>query len=164
MRMRLRSRLARWSLTLAVVTSALLICAFVPVGEGADKKPSISVKANPPVGFSPLRTVVTAELKGGPNDYQDFYCASVEWDWGDDTRSQNNADCEPYEPGKSEIKRRYTMDHTFRASGGYVGDPGVRDPSASAPIQFRVKFLLKQKDKVVGSGQTIVELRGGLGH
>jgi hypothetical protein len=164
MRMRLRSRLARWSLTLAVVTSALLICAFVPVKEGADKKPSISVKANPPVGFSPLRTVVTAELKGGPNDYQDFYCASVEWDWGDDTRSQNNADCEPYEPGKSEIRRRYTMDHTFRASGSYVGEPGVRDPSSSTPIQFRVKFLLKQKDKVVGSGQTTVELRGGFGH
>lgn len=162
--MRLRSRLARWSLTLAVVTSGLLICAFVPVSGGADKKPSISVKANPPVGFSPLRTVVTAELKGGPNDYQDFYCASVEWDWGDDTRSQNNADCEPYEPGKSEIKRRYTMDHTFRASGAYVGDPGLRDPSQNTPIQFRVKFLLKQKDKVVGSGQTTVELRGGLGN
>jgi hypothetical protein len=166
MRMRLRSRLARWSLTLAVVTSALLISAFVPVsGVAADKKPSISLKANPPVGFSPLRVVVTAELKGGDNDYQDFYCASVEWDWGDDTRSQSNADCDPYEPGKSEIKRRYTMDHTFRASTiGYGAEPGVRDPSSSSPIQFRVKFLLKQKNKVVGSGQTMVEIRGGTGH
>ena len=161
--MRLRSRLARWSLALAVVTTALLMAAFAPVA-GADKKPSISVKANPPVGFSPLRTVVTAELKGGPNDYQDFYCASVEWDWGDDTRSQSNADCEPYEPGKSEIKRRYTMDHTFRANVGTYGEPGVRDPQSSAPIQFRVKFLLKQKDKVVGSGQTTIELRGGFEH
>jgi hypothetical protein len=161
MRMRLRSRLARWSLTLAVVTTALLISAFAPVGAGADKKPSISVKANPPVGFSPLRVVVTAELKGGANDYQDFYCASVEWDWGDDTRSENNADCEPYEPGKSEIKRRYSMDHTFRANtSAYGGDPR----ESAAPVQYRVKFLLKQKNKVVGSGQTMVELRGGFGH
>jgi hypothetical protein len=159
--MRLRSRLARWSLTLAVVTSALLISAFVPVSGGADKKPSISVKANPPVGFSPLRVVVTAELKGGDNDYQDFYCASVEWDWGDDTRSQNNADCDPYEPGKSEIKRRYTMDHTFRADPNRTfGDP----MAPTAPIQYRVKFLLKQKNKVVGSGQATVEIRGGSEH
>ncbi len=160
--MRLRSRLARWSLALAVVTSALLISAFVPVGAGvgAGKKPSISVKANPPVGFSPLRVVLTAELKGGDNDYQDFYCASVEWDWGDDTRSQSNADCEPYEAGKSEIKRRYAMDHTFRADR--IGDRPYGDPmSPPGPTQYRVKFLLKQKNKVVGSGQTTVEIRGG---
>ncbi len=72
-----------------------------------NKKPSISLRANPPVGFSPLRVVVTAEIKGGANDYEDFYCASVEWEWGDDTKSESKADCDPYEAGKSEIKRRF---------------------------------------------------------
>jgi hypothetical protein len=121
-----------------------------------NKKPSISVRANPTTGFAPLRVVVTAELKGGANDFEDFYCASVEWDWGDDTKSESKTDCDPYEPGKSEIKRRYTADHTFRSTN--------TDLRETVPIvQFRVRFLLKQKNKVVGSGQTTIELRQGVG-
>jgi hypothetical protein len=122
-----------------------------------NKKPSISVRANPPVGFSPLRVVVTAELKGGANDFEDFYCASVEWDWGDDTKSEVKADCDPYEAGKSEIKRRYVQEHTFRSYQNDIAGP------PTGPTQFRVKFLLKQKNKVVGSGQTTVEIRSGFG-
>ena len=36
-------------------------------------------------------------------------------------------------------------------------------PGASGPTQDRVKFSLKQKNKVVGSGRAMVELRSGLG-
>ena len=39
--------------------------------------------------------------------------------------------------------------------------PGSSNPTG--PTQYRVKFLLKQKNKVVGSGQTIVEIRSGIG-
>ena len=39
--------------------------------------------------------------------------------------------------------------------------PGGSNPTG--PIQYRVKFLLKQKNKVVGSGQTMVEIRSGIG-
>ena len=108
-------------LTTVVVTAATLAPApsvwLLQKPDRADqnKKPSISLRANPPVGFSPLRVVVTAELKGGANDYEDFYCASVEWDWGDDTKSESKADCDPYEAGKSEIKRRFVQEHTFRS-------------------------------------------------
>ena len=98
-------------------------------------------------------------MKGGSDDYQDFYCASVEWEWGDDTKSEVKADCDPYEVGKSEIKRRYVQEHTFRS---YSTDmPGGSNPTG--PMQYRVKFLLKQKNKVVGSGQTMVEIRSGIG-
>ena len=45
------------------------------------------------------------------------YCASVEWVWGDDTRSESKTDCEPYEAGRSEIKRRYTLDHIYQSAG-----------------------------------------------
>jgi len=155
--MRLRTSDTRLVAACTIAAAASVMSAFSPVEEPAgtqNKKPSITVKANPPVGFSPLRVVLTAELKGGANDYEDFYCASVEWDWGDDTRSENKADCEPYEPGKSEIKRRYAADHTFR-------NPSIDMTAPNGPLQFRVKFLLKQKNKVVGSGQTTVELRGG---
>ena len=112
----------------------------------AEKKPKISVKANPTMGMSPVRVVVTADITGGANDDADFYCAAVEWEWGDDTRSTNNADCDPYEAGKSEIKRRFTADHTYRTSG-----------------EYRVMFRLKKKDKVIGAGNASVKVRGGLG-
>ena len=107
-------------------------------------KPSISVKVSPITGFSPARMVLTADLKGGANDYEEFYCATIEWDWGDDTRSESKTDCEPYEAGKSEIKRHFTVDHTFNTAGNY-----------------RVEFRLKQKDKIVGRGSTDVQIRPG---
>src|SRR4051794_26821382 len=90
---------------------------------GPDKKdkPTIAVKVSPIVGFSPANMVLTADLKGGADDYQDFYCATVEWDWGDDTRSESKTDCEPYEAGKSEIKRHFTIEHTFNTAGGNGG-------------------------------------------
>ena len=38
------------------------------------------------------------------------------------------------------------------------------DPTGSQPPaqQYRVRFVLKQKDKTVGSGQTTVEVRSGM--
>jgi hypothetical protein len=108
-------------------------------------KPSISVKVTPVMAFSPARMVLTAELRGGADDYEDFYCASVEWDWGDDTRSESKTDCEPYEAGKSEIKRRFTIEHVFNTSG-----------------DFRVEFRLKQKNKIVGRGTADVKIRPGI--
>jgi hypothetical protein len=158
--MRLRFCTSRWSCLLAFVAAAGITSASSAAGPAAleqNKKPSISVRAVPPVGFSPLRVVVTAELKGGANDFEDFYCATVEWDWGDDTKSENKADCDPYEAGKSEIKRRYVMDHTYRSAA-----PDLSAQPAQA-VQYRIKFLLKQKNKVVGSGSTTVELRQGIG-
>jgi hypothetical protein len=157
--MRLRFCVSRWSLPLAIGGAAFLAASpsALPAELDQNKKPSISIRANPPVGFSPLRVVLTAELKGGASDYEDFYCATVEWDWDDGTKSETKADCDPYEAGKSEIKRRYIQDHTFRS---LTNDLSAQTP---APITYRVKFLLKQKNKVVGSGQTTVEIRHGIG-
>jgi opacity protein-like surface antigen len=126
------------SLTLALALS----------GSAADKdqKPKITVKANPTTGMAPARVVASADLNGGANDYEEFYCASVEWDWGDDTRSQTSADCDPYEAGKSEIKRRFTADHVYQTGGNY-----------------RIQFKLKKKDKSVAGAATSVQIRRGLG-
>lgn len=132
-----------------------LIAILSPPTAAQNKKPSLSLRANPPVGFSPLRVVVTAELKGGADDYEDFYCPSVEWEWGDDTKSETTADCDPYEAGKSEIKRRYVQEHIFRSESNDM--PG----SLPGPSQFRVKFTLKQKNRAVASGQTVIEIRTG---
>ena len=115
-------------------------------GSDKDKKPKISVKANPAMAISPARVVVSADINGGPDDYEDYYCAGVEWDWGDDTRSNNSADCDPYEAGKSQIKRRFTADHVYRISG-----------------EYRIQFRLKKKDKPIAAASTSVKIRPGLG-
>jgi hypothetical protein len=118
------------------------------IGVAKDDKPSISVKANPSTGFAPLRTVLTAEVKGGADDYEPFYCPTIEWDLGDGTKAEQQGDCDPYEAGKSTIKRRYVREQVF----DYAGDQG----------ELKVQFRLKQKNKVVGAGNTVVRVRPGL--
>lgn len=136
--------------TAAVFVSGIMVLGAAWQGraaagaEPAKAKPSVNVKATPVMGFSPARIVVTAEVRGG-EDAQDLYCAGQEWDWGDDTRSQNSSDCDPYEAGKSEIKRRFTFEHVFETAGDY-----------------RIQFSLKQKNKLVARGSTDVKIRPGI--
>jgi hypothetical protein len=132
------------SATLRCVFAVLACTTLIAARAVNDKKASISLKANPTIGFSPARVVVTAEVKGGANDAEELYCASVEWVWGDDTKSESKADCEPYEAGRSEIKRRYILDHVYQSGG-----------------QYRVEFYLKQKNKRVLGGQTTITVRPG---
>ena len=115
---------------------------------GADKvkRPKISVKASPAMAISPARVVASADITGGPDDFEEFYCASIEWEWGDDTKSTSSAACDPDEPGKSQIKRRFTADHVYRTSG-----------------EYRVVFRLKKKNKTVASATTSVRIRPGIG-
>jgi hypothetical protein len=114
--------------------------------EQGNKKPSLSLKASPAVSFAPARIVIVAEVKGGANDYEDFYCPSIEWEWGDLTTSTAEADCAPYEPGKSEIRRRYTVEHRYKNPGG-----------------FKIVLRLKKGNKVVATANTMVQVRAGLG-
>ena len=112
--------------------------------DNQDKKPSLSLKANPPVGFSPLHVRAAVDIRGGANDYAEFYCPSIEWDWGDGTVSENSSDCDPYEAGKSAIRRRFTADHVYYQSGA-----------------FRVAFRLKQKNRVVAMTSVNIQVRPG---
>src|SRR5215831_2384911 len=59
------------------------------------KRPQVHLKAQPVISVSPARVVLTAEIVGGPNDFEDFYCPSIEWDWGDGTQSESASDCAP---------------------------------------------------------------------
>jgi hypothetical protein len=128
-----------------------LCVAFLIPGDGlyareqAVKKPSLSLKATPSIAFAPARLTFLAEVKGGPEDFEEFYCPTVEWEWGDLTQSVAEADCEPYEAGKSVIKRRYTVQHQFKNPGG-----------------FKVVIRLKKGSKVIASANTSVTIRAGL--
>jgi len=135
------------------VTCLLLTAAVGAAPQKTDKdkdpkedarRPKLSLKAQPVIAMSPARIVLTAELQGGPNDFEEFYCATVEWDWGDGTHSESTADCEPFEAGKSEIKRRFTVEHVFRA--------GV----------YKVMFRLKRRDKALTAATVNIQVRPGL--
>jgi hypothetical protein len=108
------------------------------------KRPSLSLKATPGTGMVPARISATAEFKGGDDDFQDYYCPSIEWNWGDGTVSEASNDCDPYEAGVSQIRRRYTQSHTYKRPGS-----------------FRIIFRLKHRDRVLTSQTTIVRLLGG---
>jgi len=128
--------------------SALLVIpnALQAHEQGGNKKPSLSLKATPAVTFAPARIVVVAEVKGGADNNEEFYCPTVEWEWGDLTTSTAEADCEPYQAGTSQIKRRYTVEHQFRNPGS-----------------FRIRLNLKKGTKVIASANSLVQVRPGLG-
>jgi len=108
-----------------------------------NKRPKITLKAQPIISMAPSKVTLRAELVGGANDYEEFYCPTIEWDWDDGTMSESTSDCEPYQAGKSEIKRRFTVEHVFRA--GY----------------YHVAFRLKRRDKAVAAATTTVQVQGG---
>ena len=140
--------------TLAWATAACLLLPPALVGAADQKndkeqnqdarRPKVTLKAQPVIAMSPARIVLTAELQGGSNDFEDFYCPTVEWDWGDGTQSESTSDCVPYEPGKSEIKRRFTVEHVFRAGS------------------YRIIFKMKRSSRAVGLATVQIQVRPGL--
>lgn len=141
-------------LTPGVQTLCLACCAVLLApahaaragAQGDSRKPSLSLRATPSISFAPARIVVVAEVKGGSEDFEDFYCPTVEWEWGDGTTSTAEADCLPYEAGKSQIKRRYTMERQFRNEGG-----------------FRIQVRFKKGTRVTALAATSIQVRPGVG-
>ncbi len=111
-------------------------------------KPKAALRVNPAVIFPPARVVATAELTEGADDFQDYYCPKIEWIWGDGTQSESGEDCDPYEAGKSEIRRRYSADHNYRG-----------DPMAGA-ASYDVVFRMKQGSKTVLSLRQTIKVQG----
>ena len=135
-------------LTVAVLATSMAAGGSVNAGQRSadeNKKPSLAFKATPPVGFAPLKVRAVVDVKGGANDYADFYCATVEWDWADGTTSGSSEDCQPYEAGKSTIQRKFTAEHTFREGGDY-----------------ELAFRLKQKNRIVGYSKVTVRVKSGI--
>lgn len=127
--------------------SVLLLFQASPLhaDQGGSKKPSLSLKASPSVSFAPARVVFVGELKGGDDNSEELYCPTVEWEWGDETFSNAEADCVPYEAGKSTIKRRFSIEHRFQNSG-----------------TFRVVLRLKKGTRVIATANVTLQVRPGL--
>ena len=132
----------------SLACGALLLFPSSPLQarEQGGKKASLSLKASPSVSFAPARIVVLGEVKGGDNNLEELYCPTVEWEWGDGTVSTAEADCTPFEPGKSEIKRRYTVEHQYKNAGSY-----------------KILLRLKKGTRLSASANVTVQVRAGLG-
>jgi hypothetical protein len=131
-------------LTLAAATTAGARQKDDRDAKDLDKRPKMTLKAQPTISMAPSRVVLTAELLGGADDFEEYYCPSIEWQWGDGTSSEASSDCEPYQSGKSQIKRRFTVEHVFRAGN------------------YRIVFHLKRHDKSVASATASIQVRPGL--
>jgi hypothetical protein len=128
----------------ALVIAAVSVAAQQKDAKEPERRPKLSLKAQPPVAVAPARVVLTAEMTGGANDFEEYYCPTIEWEWGDDTKSESSFDCEPFEVGKSEIRRRFTIEHQFKRSGYY-----------------KVYFRLKKAGKAVGAASVNITVRPG---
>ena len=128
-----------------VVTVAL--AAGLSLGSQASakpKKPSLGVRVSPRMGFSPIDVLAIAELTGG-DDTEDFYCLGIEWDWDDGSKSQQDSDCEPFEPGKTKIERRFSSEHYYSRAGN-----------------FNIRAALKTQDRIVATNGFRLIVRQGL--
>lgn len=136
-------------------TSALALLALLAIfayaagaaaqdDEDGQKRPSLSVRLTPRVGLAPLDVRAVAELKNGSDNFEEYYCATIEWDWDDGSRSESTTDCEPYDPATSEIQRRFTARHRYRRGGRY-----------------RVTFNLKRDDDVLARASSQGQYTGG---
>jgi hypothetical protein len=108
------------------------------------QRPKLTLKAQPAYGVAPVRVVLTAELVGGADDFEEYYCPTLRWEWADDTSSESSSDCAPYEAGHTSIKRRFTVEHNFTRAGSY-----------------KVYVRLKQRDREVAATSTLLQIQPG---
>src|SRR6266851_2167121 len=108
------------------------------------QRPKLALRAQPSIAISPARIVLTAELTGGTDDFEEYYCPTIRWEWGDLSSSESSLDCAPYEAGKTQIKRRYTVEHKFDRPGSY-----------------KVFFRMKHSTREVAAASTTIKLQPG---
>jgi len=107
------------------------------------KKPTLGVRVSPRLAFSPVNVIAVAELTGG-EDSEDFYCLAIEWDWDDGSKSLQDSDCEPYEPG-TKITRRFSSTHYY-----------------SRPGSYNIRAALKSQERVVVTNTFRLQIREGI--
>jgi PKD repeat protein len=117
----------------AWIVSALVSVVLVPASAsesgGKPKRPELRLRAVPTTALAPAYVQFTVKIDGG-SDLEDYHCPQIIWDWDDGTHSVEESDCSPYEPG-TEIVRRFSARHAYRASGIYTVSVTLRRASRS---------------------------------
>jgi hypothetical protein len=100
----------------------LLVFLLANTGSARDDaahEPRFELRVTPrvSVAFPPVPVIVVAQLVDG-EDLEQYYCAGVEWDWGDGSRSVRESDCKPFEVGMP-IDRFFSAHHVYREIGEF---------------------------------------------
>jgi len=127
-----------------LVVAGLAACLLItPTLSAPADKPKLTLKTRPFVPIRPsvgrIEIPVRARLEGELADPEEYYCLTEVWDWGDETQSVHEPDCDPYEKG-AEVKRDFSGAHFF-ARGSYT-----------------VTLWLKRDQKAVIDGRTEVRI------
>ena len=108
------------------VFSALLVIALASPATSGDKvrlklkgPRTVFMKPAGMYYYTPVAVRIRAELEGTPENREEYYCREEEWEWGDETESHHEPDCDPYEDG-AELSRSWSASHTFRYPGTYT--------------------------------------------
>jgi len=126
------------------VSFALVFVAAGMAGEEKLKKPHLELRASPRFAFSPVNVFLTAELVGG-DEVEEYHCPELEWDWDDGGKSMHEADCAPFNPGKTILERRFTADHEYRKAGVY-----------------QIKATMRRANRTLATASVKVTVRPGL--
>ena len=127
--------------------TTILIASLASAGFTTEKprKPRLDLRAAPRMAFSPANVLVTAELTGGDDVSDDYYCPEIEWNWDDGGKSVHESDCAPLEAGGT-FERRFTAQHAFRQAGTY-----------------NVKVTMRKANRPVAVATATVTVRPGAG-
>ena len=134
-----------WTGVVAVLVACLVSVAWGPGAAYTQEhdRPELGLRAANNLAFAPAEMVFTGRLRGGTDDDEEFYCLSAEWDWDDGTISESTFDCDPYEPGVSEIRRRFSRRHSFNRGGRY-----------------EIRLTLKRGGDIIASARTSITVQG----
>jgi hypothetical protein len=96
----------------AAMVVVLSLAAAGAFAAGKDKKTvGVDLRALPRVAAAPVTVTFNVELAGSVDAQP---CPTLEWEWGDGTRSVQDDACEPAEPGGTAAPRRFTASHEYR--------------------------------------------------
>jgi len=114
----------------------------------AAAKPQIDLKATPAIAMLGVgsRSSVTVRFRLSIKDAgnEDLYCPRLEWEWEDDTRASEEADCPPFaEAQKQDHEKSWTKSHQFWEPGNHT-----------------VKVRLYKGDRLIRTVETKVEVTG----
>ncbi len=98
---------------LALVVALTLPCAATAADKPKPKKLTIDLRALPRVASAPATIVFNVDIDGG-EDGEGLYCLVADWEWNDGTRSTEEEECPPFEPGQTKVDRHYTASHEYR--------------------------------------------------
>jgi hypothetical protein len=128
----------------------LLLVSASPAAPGdasRGRRPRLDIRLSPRVAFSPVSVSVVAELNGG-DDLEEYYCPTLDWEWGDGGRSEYEADCAPFDAkdAKEAFERRFFARHDYRTAG-----------------EYSVKLTLRRSQRAIAAATTNITVHPAYG-